>query len=641
MADLQTLEGYRECHTCAVRKKLEARQCRSCTGRLDLKDLLLLEGEKRRREKASVYLSALLPGAGHLYSGRPFVGALFLPLAPLTLGLIWKGQGSWNWGMTVLLLALLLVWVLVVLDCRRGSDPFRPPCQAACPAGIPCSQYVHLLDRGKDRESLELIEAFCPFPGTIGRVCHHPCEQECNRGKDGEPVAICSLKRFASDKRAGSESIFSREVAKAAGSPDRKVAIVGAGPSGLSAALYLRLCGFDVSIFEARDVAGGTPLFYAPSYRLPVEVYQREVGRVLALGMDMRPGKKLGVDFSLRDLQAEGFLGVYLAIGAGVSVRLPHTGSESEGFLDGREFLERVRKDPGSRIPGDVLVIGGGNVALDVARSALRCGADKVMVICLEKLPKKREKQFFHHQGEWREIRPKDVRQFMPAHPWGIADAVAEGVEIMDSSAAVEFFIEGGRVKGAKCLRVERIDQDPKGKLVPVFREGTEFNLKADTVLTAVGSFPDFSFLGGVVPVGSPVSRKAPILRYGGIEGVSIPVVAGGDMALGPASVIEAIAAGKEAALYFYRARGGAAPVSVRYRSRRIPEPWSNYRDDPQARRRRPERTLSPEDRARSFAEVSAGLSERPAREEAARCLRCDWPLMRESKVRKFFRNTE
>jgi NADPH-dependent glutamate synthase beta subunit-like oxidoreductase len=638
MSSQTSLEGYRECHVCSVTNKMEARQCFQCIGRLDLKDLLLLQGEKIWRRQRAPLLSAIFPGLGHWYSGRRYIGTYFFAMAPLSIGLILATYQKWSWGLSALTLSFILVWFLAIVDYRKGPYYFKPPCQEACPGSVPCSHYVHLAAAGKDRESLELVESICPFPGTIGRICHHPCEQDCNRGLDGESVAICALKRFVDDSTENSSNFYRRELDKGVEPVGKKVAVVGAGPSGLSAALYLKLFGFDVTLFEGREFGGGTPAIYAPEYRLPQDIYKREVDRILDLDLDLKFGMRLGEDFTLKDVQGQGFDGVYLALGAMRSINLPHTGDEKEGFLDGRDFLEKIVIGGGMELPGEVLVIGGGNVAMDVARSAVRCGADKVRLICLEKLPVPVEKRFTYEKNSWRRVKVEDTNQFMPAHPWEIEEAQAEGVEVLDGGATISFDKEGGKVVKANCLKVEGIDRDDQGRLIPVFSDGTEFSVKADWVITAVGSAPDFSSLGGV-PGTTPLMEGTPLVQLKEGTGVSIPVLAGGDLAVGPASVIEAIAAGKEAALHFYRLLVGSPEVSIRYRTRKRMEPWANYADSLDYRNRRQEITLGTNERVCSFKEVSGGFAESVAREEADRCMRCDWPLMRESKVKKFFRS--
>lgn len=639
MSRQRGLEGYRECHVCSITNKMEARQCFQCTGRLDLKDLLLLEYEKRwRRQRWAPILSAIIPGLGHWYSGRRYIGTYLFAMAPLSVGLVLATYQKWSWGLSVLTLAFALVWLLAILDSKKGPHYFIPPCQEACPAKVPCSYYVHLAAAGKDLESLEHVETVCPFPGTIGRICHHPCEQECNRGKDGETIAICALKRFVDGNTDRSYNFYKKELDKGVEQIGRKIAVIGAGPSGLSAALYLRLFGLKVTVFEGREFGGGTPAIYAPEYRLPQDIYKREVDRILELDLDLRFGQRLGEDFTLKDIEEQGYDGIYLALGAMRPIVLPHTGDEKEGFLDGREFLEKVVIGDGIKLAGEVLVIGGGNVAMDVARCAVRCGADKVRIICLEKVPGEEEKQFIYERSEWRRVRTEDTGEVMPAHRWEIEEALAEGVEILDSSATLSFNVQNEKVCEATCLKVEKIEKDRSGRLVPILKSGTEFTVGADWVITAVGSVPDFNFLGGV-PETSPVLEGTPLVKLEKGIDVSIPVLAGGDMAAGPASVIEAVAAGKEGALYLYRHLVGSPKVSIRYRSRKLMEPWANYPDSLDYRQQRRRVSIGQDERLGTFHEVYGGLTEKAAREEADRCMRCDWPLMRESKVRKYFRN--
>ncbi len=609
------LEGYRECHICTVEDKTRSRRCRYCTGQLGMRDLLFLDIERRWRRTLSPYLSAFMPGLGHWFRGRRYIGTFFFALAPLSAGLVLASFRGWNWGISVLLFGNLVVWVLAILDARRGPHDYHPPCKDACPAGLPCSQYVHHLAEGKPSESLELVLTRCPFPGTIGRVCHHPCEQACNRAKDGEPISICALKRHADDLGAmggpAGENFYLRELQRYPASTGKKVAVVGSGPAGLSACLYLRLLGFSVTLFEAREVAGGTPRFYLSSYRLPPEVYPREVERILALGVEQRLGKALGKDFTLADLRHEGFSAVFLGVGATRSIRLPHCGKPEEGFLDGREFLEKALSPQGFPLHGSVLVIGGGNVAVDVARTAARCGASQVSMICLE------------------------TRETMPAHSWEIAEAVREGVTLYPAGSTISFETAGDRVCRANCQEVERIDKDPQGRIKPVLSGKPAYQLSADWVITAVGSATDWSCLGGKRPAMELLHTKVPVARLAepGAD-PNHPVLLGGDAVKGPASVIEAIASGREAAIWLYRRLVGSPPISILYRTRREMHPFPNYEDCPDKRRRRPQ-TEAPEAARSGFGEVYQGFPEEVGREEADRCLRCDWPLISEKKARK------
>lgn len=632
------LEGYRDCHVCAVEDKTRARRCHYCIGQLGLRDLMYLEIKKRHRRRVAPYLSALIPGFGHWYSGRRYIGTYFFAMAPLSFGLAIATYQKWNWGIAIMTLSMVLVWALAIIDSRKGPHYYAPPCEVSCPGKVPCARYVHLAAEGKDLESLELVEAVCPFPGTIGRICHHPCETDCNRGMDGESIAICALKRFVDDNVDRPYNFYLREIERDPVSVGHRIAVVGAGPSGLSAAVFLRILGFEVTLFEAMEFGGGTPTMFAPGYRLPGEVYRREVERVLETGLDVRYGRILGRDFSLRDLQEEGFSGAYLALGAMRSVKLPHTGDESQGFLDGREFLERVVIGGGMELSGDVLVIGGGNVAMDVARSALRSGADNVRIICLEKRPEPRERRFHYEAEEWTEIKPGDTGEYMPAWPWELDDTMEEGVEIIDGGAAVSFDMEEGRVVQARCQKVENINIDDQGRLIPVLEDGSHFNVKANWVVTAVGASPDYSYIDGP-PSGRSLSDELPLTLLSSENGLSIPVLTGGDFVRGPASVIEGISAGREAAMYMYHEIVGDPPVSIRFRRRLIYRPWANYPDSLDKRMKRKQLVNSSARVNKTFGEVYAGFEKKAAREEADRCMRCDWPLVRESKVRHYLRS--
>jgi NADPH-dependent glutamate synthase beta subunit-like oxidoreductase len=272
---------------------------------------------------------------------------------------------------------------------------------------------------------------------------------------------------------------------------------------------------------------------------------------------------------------------------------------------------------------------------MDVARSAIRSGAGKVKIICLEKKHVPREKQFHYFKNEWTEIKSEDAGEFMPAWQWEVDEAVEENVEIIDAGATISFDIEGGRIVRARCQKVERIDVDPQGRLIPVLQDNTDFTVEADWVITAVGSTPDYSSLGGR-PEMRDLLKEVPLSLTAPGEGVSIPVLSGGDFVNGPVSVIDGIAAGREAACHFYSELLGDPPINIRYQKRLVHQPWANYPDSLDKRARRKQNTDRFPSSNGPFSEVFLGFGEGVAREEADRCMRCDWPLVRESKVKRF-----
>jgi NADPH-dependent glutamate synthase beta subunit-like oxidoreductase len=596
------LPGYAECHFCTVKNKRLSWRCVSCVGRLSLRERLARAAEERRRRKTASVLSLLLPGLGHLYRSSPGTGLFFLTLLGMAAGYFVFIEGEMTSGRWLTIGAMTLVYLAVAVDAARGPGEKSPPCQQACPAGLSCLRYVGLTREGKFREALELVEVLCPFPGTVGRVCHHPCEQNCRRGEEGEPIAICALKRYLADNASGGPDGFFRAEKGEGDRYGERVAVVGGGPSGLSAALYLRLLGFRVTVFEAGRELGGMPQAVIPDYRLPGYVYREEIRRIIELGVEVRTGMRLGEAFGLEDLRQEGFAAAYLALGAERSVRLPHCGTKEEGFLDGLDFLRSAKAGEGEKLFGNVLVIGGGNVAVDVAKTAVRLGGETVKKIFLES------------------------RETMPAHHWECEEAVEEGVELIPAGATISFEKKNGRVSSALCRKVERIDFDENGRIRPVLMEGTDFVLDVDWVVTAVGTGPDYSVLSSPPKV-KPLRRGARAGRLRTDDAKGLPVVIGGDYFSGPASVIEAVAAGYEASLEIYRAMHKSSflrrPVWNRMRRIRFP----NYVDRPEKARRKHPAKVDPEVRCESFCEVCEVYDSAVAESEAARCMRCSWPI--------------
>jgi NADPH-dependent glutamate synthase beta subunit-like oxidoreductase len=600
------LPGYAECHFCTVRAKRRSWRCRGCVGRLDLRERLIRSAEDAPRRRVARVLSLILPGAGHLYAAQPGTALFYVMIVGVALGYFFhlpeKGAMELNLGRYFVLAALAGVWALAALDAGRGHDDRQPPCQEACPAHLACMLYVQHVRERRHRASLEQVALACPLPASIGRVCHHPCEKECRRGRVGEAIAICALKRFVSDRDPGATRDLYRAAAPPAPLLRERIAVVGAGPSGLSAALALRIIGYPVTLLEAEAEPGGMPAVAIPDYRLPQEVYRREVDAMLAAGIELRTGRRLGKDFQLADLEAEGFAGAYLALGAQRTVRLPHCGTPEQGFVDGLEFLRAGKLGTAGRLSGDALVIGGGNVAMDVAKTALRLGATTVRVIFLE------------------------TRETMPAHSWECEEALEEGIILIPAAATISFEHRDGRVAAALCRRVQRIELDENRRIRPVYWEGTDFTLAADTVITAVGSGPDYGFLSGPPPR-TPLARGLFVGRLPAQPGVAIPVFYGGDYLSGPASVIQAIAAGYQAANALHGVLG-----KVRYlrlvpwnRMRRVR--LTGYTDAPAWRGRVPVVREEPADRCTSFCEICHVYPDDGAVAEAGRCLRCRWKI--------------
>jgi NADPH-dependent glutamate synthase beta subunit-like oxidoreductase len=415
--------------------------------------------------------------------------------------------------------------------------PQQPPCTQACPAGIDVPGYLRFIAGGWNDEACMLIMERAPFPGVLGRVCPHPCETACKRGEINAPIAICSAKRFAAD-HAGD---LGQWIAAVPPDTGRRVAVVGAGPAGLTAAFYLRKKGHAVTVFEARPKPGGMLRYGIPRYRLPEAVLEKEINQLLATGIDLRTEHKLGADFGVEQLRASGFEAVFLAVGAQLSRRIELEGSGLEGVHWGVEFLSQVAEGRPPGVREKVAVIGGGNVAVDVALTALRLGAKKVSLACLEK------------------------REEMPANPWEIEQAQAEGVEMLYAWGPSRVLGADGEVAGLELVRCTSVF-DSQGNFCPYFDE-TKMTIEAEKVILAVGQTSetafcrDFCFLEGegVLPIQKGLIAIDPETQQTEMRGV----FAGGDSANGPATVVQAIAAGRRAAASIDRFLGGDGVILV------------------------------------------------------------------------------
>jgi heterodisulfide reductase subunit A-like polyferredoxin len=472
----------------------------------------------------------------------------------------------------------------------------RAPCVRACPANLSAQGYVQLIKAGKYNESLKLIMDRLPLPGTIGRICPHPCESDCRRQEMDEPVAICSLKRFAADQ-ADWDALPVPEVPR----KNQAVAIVGAGPAGLSCAYHLALQGYRTVIFEAAAEAGGWLRYGIPEYRLPREVLQREVDYLTRLGVEIRYNSPIGNGASIDDLLTrDGFAAVFLGVGTQDSIRLPVPGAEAAGVLWGVEYLKEVHSGGTSPTRGQrVAVIGGGNVAMDVARVARRQGAASVTLIALE------------------------AAEELPASPWEVAEAKAEGIEILHRLGVKQILASDGRVTGLELRAVARVF-DEAGRFAPTYFDDRLTSREADMVIMAIGQKADLKFItpaDGINLTPRGLIEADPDTLATSRAGV----FAGGDVVTGPWIAIGAVAAGREAAISIGRYLDGLDLKAGREAPLRSIKDgnWSPIPANQPKTPREPMPELEQAEWTKGFKEINLGYTLAQAQAEAARCINC------------------
>jgi NADPH-dependent glutamate synthase beta subunit-like oxidoreductase len=479
----------------------------------------------------------------------------------------------------------------------RQWVPEGPACVIACPARIDIPGYLRLIAQGKVNEAYALIREKVPFPGILGRVCTRPCEDACRRGDVfNQPIAICALKRYVTDNAQG----VPEQVSRIGGDTGHRVAIVGAGPAGLTAAFYLRKKGHQVTVFEARSAPGGMMRSGIPDYRLPPEVVEKEIKQILNLGIELQTEKKLGRDFHLDQLKADGYQAVFLAVGAQLSRRIEVEGANLDDVFWGVDFLCEVNEGKDIALKDRVLVVGGGNVAVDVALTALRLGAKEVTLACLES------------------------REEMPANPWEIEMALEEGVKLMPSWGPHRIIGDNGKVSGIELVRCTSVF-DEEGNFSPTFASIKE-TVTADQVILAIGQAPDLSFVDDKGPL--RVQEGLVVIDEETLETDMPGVFAGGDVAKVPGTIIDAIAAGRRAASSIDTFLGGDGDIEETLVEMQPLEPATGRRDKGFAdlkRVRMPALPLS--ERHDGFLEVELGLNEDRAIDEAKRCLQCDLEL--------------
>lgn len=487
-------------------------------------------------------------------------------------------------------------------NCPTGQcDILTPaPCQMACPAGIDVASYVALIGQGRYAEAVELIRKDNPFPWVCGLICTHPCEFVCVRGKIDSPIAIMNLKAFAAEK-AVSERVY-KNPAKVMNGLGQKVCVIGAGPAGLAASYYLALKGYRVTVIESLPYAGGMMMVGIPRYRLPREVIDREVAFIEELGVEFRFNTWLGHDITMDQLRSEGFEAFFIATGAHSCFELGVKGERDFPQVIGAiNFLNNVamgeRHIPGKR----TAVIGGGNVAIDAARTLIRLGCDDVILVY------------------------RRTRSEMPANVEEVKQAEEEGVRLAFLTIPIEILGENRKVTGVKCLRAKLAEPDEKGRRKPVPVEGSEHVIAVDAVVSAIGQRID--------RFGLESEEGLRWTKWGTLVADTITsatsaegIFSGGDLVLGPATVVEAIGAGKRAAEGIDRfLRGLPQPKMPPVPVRRMRVALTEVPASTKMTLRRPEMPLlGPERRRITFQQVELGYDENTAKQEARRCLRCD-----------------
>jgi NADH-quinone oxidoreductase subunit F len=476
------------------------------------------------------------------------------------------------------------------------------PCHSTCPIETEASSFVAFIAHGKFREALEVNRQTNPLPSVCGRVCHHPCETLCRSGESGEPISVRALKRFVADhERTNGKKATVKPIPK----EFEKVAIVGSGPAGLMAGWELARLGYDVTIFEAENVAGGMLAWGIPDYRLPKDILHSEINAIRSLGVDIRTGTRIGQDLTIDELLARGYKSVFIATGAPLNQKLRIRGEEMPGVVDPIGFLKSYNLERKAKIGQRVAVVGGGNTAIDAARVAWRLGADVTILY-------------------------RRTKKEMPAISEEIDEALAEGVKIEYLTLPIEACSENGRISKIKCQRMSLHGFDESGRPRPVPIDGNMIELEVDTLIPAIGQEPDLTVLNGRTRL---MTTKWNTLEVNADTfATNVPgIFAGGDVVSGPATVLDAMRAGKTAAGSIHRyLRGLPLQKAYQIAETKFEVPPVELTPDEVEGLSRPEMpTLSVEERRGNFREVELGFTREMAVAEARRCLRCDLESMR------------
>ena len=469
----------------------------------------------------------------------------------------------------------------------------RAPCNQACPANLNVQGYVAMVKEGKYREAIEIIMKDLPLPGVLGRVCPHPCEKSCRRLEVDKAISIRELKRVAAD-HVDLSTIPVPEIVMG----DKRVAIIGSGPAGLTAAFFLAQKGVKCTIYEAMPEPGGMLRYGIPEHRLPRSVLDNEIENIKRYGVDIQTNTRIGKDLSLDELMEHGADAVYLGVGAWKGLKLRIPGEDLEGVWDVTTFLRQVEMKELTKLSGKAVIIGGGHSALDGARVALRLGADEVHIIY-----RRTQLEMLAEQEE-------------------VEEALKEGIQIHFLVAPLKISGENGKVAGIECLRTKLTEPDSTGRRKPIPIQGSEFFIEASYIIPAIGQESDLSFLtedSGIEVSQWNLLKVAPASFQTSRPGV----FAGGDAVTGPATVIEAVDAGKRAARYIAMYLDGQELPREMEEDRPFGTDWKPIPEDIEHVERMEVPTMAVENRLKGFAEVTLMVDEEAARKEAGRCLDC------------------
>ncbi len=473
-------------------------------------------------------------------------------------------------------------------------------CQHACPAGIDVPNYVAAAALGHYERCIDIIRERNPFPGVCGKICVHPCEFKCRRGELDDPIAIRSIKRFAADwyfENIGSDRA-PFPVTKA-----EKIAVIGAGPSGLTCAYFLAEMGYKTTVFEAQDVGGGMLGIALPEFRLPRQTIETEIRYIENCGVEIRYNTPIDANYTVDDLLKDGYGAVFIAAGAQSSRKIGIPGEEQDlaNVYYGLQFLQGARSGEKMTLSGETIVLGGGNVAMDVARTALRLGSKKTSLYCLE------------------------AHDEMPAWEKDMDEALEEGVNINPSWGPDKILYENDTMTGVRFVRCTSVFDD-EGKFNPAFDKTQTLDIHGDNLIISIGQAPDVSFLSEDSNLERGVWGMLKINENSLSTNIA-GVFAGGDFTAGPTFVIRAIASGRRAAIAISNYLSGVeGPVKIRDEKSLLAKDTglALETEDTKACLRVPTVMVSPKERVCDFREVETGFTESQVRQEALRCLRCD-----------------